>query len=84
MTLAETVLAQHQNNKILRKKLNQEDYKLQKTPYIQSFKLQTFKDVNVGVPALGMSETAVCPLFPIADDPSALPFPTSTCSSSSQ
>ena len=25
MSLAETVLAQHQNNKILRKKLNQED-----------------------------------------------------------
>lgn len=25
-----------------------ENYKLQKTPYIQSFKSQTFKDVNMG------------------------------------
>ena len=30
----------------------------------------------------GMSETAACPLSPVADDPSALPSPTSFPSSS--
>ena len=35
------------------------------------------------VPSMsGMSETAACPLSPIADDPSALPSPTSSPSSS--
>ena len=51
-------------------------------PYIQTFKFQTSK-MQMCIPSpSGLSETAACPPSPIGDDPSALPSPTSSATSS--
>ena len=42
------------------------------SPHIRTFKLRTSRNVNV---RSGVSEIVACPPSPIADDPSALPFP---------
>ena len=59
--------------------LNQFKQLIQLVPHIRTFKLQAFKDANVHS---GVSDTAACPPSPIADDPSALPSPTSSPHSS--
>ena len=52
------------------------------SPLHTNLQVANFQRCEHAFHQLGVSEIAACPLSPVADDPSALPSPTSTPSSS--